>query len=163
MLKSGEESGDDVEIRTKNIEPEKVVIQSLYPLETVTSISCSSCHTLAITNLGSVFSCGDGSDGQLGHNSVDSCRELRRIDWFWKGGKEADRIIITQISAGANDTTSHSAAIDSNSILYTWGRSVICGHSDQRRISKSKLYTVTPHRVESLKVSISYLREQVTW
>ena len=130
-----------------------MAIQSLSPLEIVTSITCSSCHTLALTNLGSVFSCGDGSDGQLGHDSLDSFRDLRRVDWFWKGRETTDRVIITQISAGANDTTSHSAAIDSNHNIYTWGRSVICGHSNQLRISKSKLYTTLPRCVELLKVS----------
>ena len=152
MLKSDREFGERIELRTENVDYEKVMVRSLSPLEIVASISCSSCHTLALTNLGSVFSCGDGSDGQLGHNSVDSCRDLRRVDWFWKGGEAVDRIIITQISAGANATTSHSAAIDSSNNLYTWGRSVICGHLNHRKVSKSKLYTVKPRRVEPLKV-----------
>ena len=46
------------------------------------TVSCSSCHTLILTVLGCIFACGDGSDGQLGHGSLDSSHYFQQIEYF---------------------------------------------------------------------------------
>ena len=102
-----------------------------------------------LTKAGSVYSCGDGSDGQLGHNSLESIQNFRPIHWF---DSTDDRIIITQISAGSDETSSHSAAIDSKHNLYTWGKALICGHVGIKA-QKSKSQITVPHKVDAFKVS----------
>ena len=35
-------------------------------------VSCTSCHALAVTTSGALFSWGDGESGQLGHGSTEN-------------------------------------------------------------------------------------------
>ena len=112
--------------------------------ETVTSLACSSNHVLALTNMGTVYSCGDGSHGQLGHGNREYCRYLQLISKF-----AGDKNIITAISAGSNGISSHSAAIDANHHLFTWGSPVISGHVIDRHEE-----CAVPKKLETLEVSI---------
>lgn len=126
--------------------PALIQFNSLTSREVITSISCSSCHLIALTQLGSVYSCGIGSEGQLGLNSTNSVANLELIGWFLNSNDK--RIIVTQISAGGDDSCCHSAAIDESGRLYTWGSALVCGHgfAYQRHI-------VCPRCVDSLEVS----------
>lgn len=126
--------------------PTLIQFNSLISREVITSISCSSCHLLALTNLGSVYSCGKGSDGQLGINSRESISSLENISWFLSYHDKP--IIISQIAAGGDESCSHSAAIDESGLLYTWGSALVCGHgvADKRQI-------LCPRRVDSLQVT----------
>lgn len=117
-------------------------------LEPVVSIECSSCHTLLLTKVGSVYSCGDGSDGQLGHNSLESTHTFKPIEWF---NTNNNRVVITQISVGSDETSSHSAAIDSDHNLFTWGKSIICGHVGMNNKSISQIKV--PCKVKRFEVS----------
>jgi alpha-tubulin suppressor-like RCC1 family protein len=101
---------------------------------------------LALTSLGSVYSCGEGNDGQLGLNSRKSIASLENISWFLSYNHK--RIIISQIAAGGDESCSHSAAIDESGMLYTWGSALVCGHgvADKRHI-------LCPRRVDSLQVT----------
>ena len=126
----------------------------------VRTVKCSTCHTLVLSSLGCVYSCGDGSDGQLGlaHGSYESSKFLRPIDWFNKSSQS--RIIINQIACGSDETTSHSAAIDSNHNCYVWGNSNVCGYvhktQETSRVSRQKnknRYTI-PCLVEVLEVRL---------
>jgi len=140
----------------------KVTFSPISALETVITVQCSTCHVLVLTSIGSLYSCGDGSDGQLGHDSLDSCSYFRHIDWFTK--QKASRITITTISAGANDSCSHSAAIDNDGVLYTWGKATITGHIGAKQSADGALDAASkqpvkeassitsPRAVECLKV-----------
>jgi len=115
-------------------------------------VECSSCHTLALTNLGSVYSCGDGSHGQLGHGSLESQRHLRLLTSFIDSNGEM--IVINQLSAGSDDASSHSAAIDTNNNLFTWGKSIICGHlmDDASSNGKVQSHSTLPRKLKALEV-----------
>ena len=45
-------------------------------------MSTSLCHSLLLTTFGTVYSCGDSSDGQLGHGNLSGCKNFQVIDWF---------------------------------------------------------------------------------
>ena len=93
--------------------------------EKVKSISCSEHHTLVASTLGAVYSCGDGSDGQLGHGVMKSVLRLTLISTF---ASMIPPPVITLVSAGSHTSGSHSAAVDADGKLYTWGKSSACGH-----------------------------------
>ena len=104
--------------------PTKVPVFQLTPLERIASVVCSDTHALCLTSLGIVYSCGGGSDGQLGRGNVAaSLNTFRPIEWFL-----TKSLNIVQISAGSDRLSSHSAAISADGALYTWGRATVCGH-----------------------------------
>jgi alpha-tubulin suppressor-like RCC1 family protein len=41
--------------------------------------------------------------------------------------------VVTSVSAGSHMTGSHTAALDSNGTLYTWGKASACGHIGSRQ------------------------------
>ena len=135
-------------------EPSIISFSPLSRFEPVLSIACSSCHTMLLTKLGTVYSCGDGSDGQLGHNTAQSLSTFRLIDFF--NNTNDNRIIVKEISVGSDDTSSHSAAIDLNYKLYTWGKSVICGHVGTDSNPRSNI--AVPKLVKVLEVRKINLR-----
>ena len=126
-------------------EPTSISFRPVSAREIIKSVECSSCHVLALTNMGSVYSCGDGSHGQLGHGLLEYCKHFRMITAFVNSNGE--RTIVTQISAGSDDTSSHSAAIDSEKNLFTWGKSLLCGH-----LTGAENCTV-PKKLKPLEVS----------
>jgi Alpha-tubulin suppressor and related RCC1 domain-containing proteins len=120
--------------------------------EVIRSVACSSCHILSLTNLGMVYSCGDGSHGQLGHDSLDSSRHLRPITYFIDGSNNEIKRIV-QISAGSGRVGSHSAAVDTEGSLYSWGKTIMCGHfAEIRHNSGDKSLTLLPKKVKALEV-----------
>jgi alpha-tubulin suppressor-like RCC1 family protein len=125
-----------------------MLFNQLSARENINSVECSSCHVIALTNMGTVYSCGDGSHGQLGHGELEYCRYLRLISAF-VDSSSGERILITAISAGSDETSSHSAAIDSNNNLFTWGKSIVCGHvfGEQRECT-------VPKKLNTLEVCV---------
>jgi Regulator of chromosome condensation (RCC1) repeat len=76
----------------------------------MTDVSCGENHTVAITDLGEIYSWGAGQFGQLGHGDI-----LRQCSPM-KIAVLEEKIII-QVSAGRK----HSAALTANGHVYTWG------------------------------------------
>ena len=75
----------------------------------ISSIRCGADHTLALSDIGQVFSWGGGSRGQLGHGAgVDICSP-RPIETF--------RRRVAMIGCGAF----HSVAVTANGSLFCWG------------------------------------------
>mmetsp|Transcript_36694 Transcript_36694/g.53646 ORF Transcript_36694/g.53646 Transcript_36694/m.53646 type:complete len:1150 (-) Transcript_36694:377-3826(-) len=162
----GEKSSRSREVPWPYIsEPQIVPFDAMPRTERVQSIACSPYHTLVLTSSGAVYSCGEGSDGQLGHGHTFSCQSLQLIEWFIAGLSHRKNTIqshITQISAGADEVRSHSAAIDSSGAIYTWGRASICGHigygpklndsfEKRRSTAKAEDNVLTPKRIESFR------------
>ena len=129
---SHKDSKDESHIAEIIFNPTNVSFRPLTAMESVKLVDCSFCHTLVLTSIGTVYSCGDGSDGQLGHGDLSACSILRHIDWFTASGRKSGAadspISIVQVSAGADTLGSHSAAVDVHGMLYTWGKAALCGH-----------------------------------
>jgi len=86
--------------------------------EQVRRIATSARHTLVCSSVGSLYSCGDNSDGALGHGDVDACRSLKLVAWFadvsLHGVKGVEGAVeVVEVGAGADLFGSHSAAVDS--------------------------------------------------
>lgn len=153
MLKKGLFERPNSDSSTFGLYPRKVEFSPLSSRETVVSVDCSSCHTIVLTNIGSVYTCGDGSHGQLGHGTLDFSPKLRLVTAFL--GSDGQRSVVTQISAGSDDTSSHSAAIDKDCNLFTWGNTLICGHLLEESGTEGQFQslTLTPRKVKALEVS----------
>ena len=110
----------------------------LTPWEQVQMVATSARHTVLATNVGSVYTCGDGTDGALGHNDLQSSRKLRLVTWFADAHPQPD---IVSIGAGADLFGSHSLAMDSTGNIYSWGVGSACGRGTRKPLPE-------PARVE---------------
>jgi alpha-tubulin suppressor-like RCC1 family protein len=90
-------------------------------LERVKMISCSSRHTLLLTHFGSVYACGDNTDGALGHGDTMTKASFTLVDYFSSPDLTGKRGKITLIACGSGTLGCHSMAVDSNGSLYGWG------------------------------------------
>jgi hypothetical protein len=77
----------------------------------VTQLAAGQGHTLLVTDLGELYSWGDGSSGQLGHRLFESCRTPKRVE-------PLRAAFIRSVAAGA----SHSLALDDTGKVWSWGQ-----------------------------------------
>lgn len=77
--------------------------------EKIVQVACGAIHSLIRTNLGRVFSCGNGSTFALGHGSRDSLNTFRLVSL-----PEND---IKFVACGL----SHSGAVTNDGSVYVWG------------------------------------------
>ncbi|XP_033111225.1 E3 ubiquitin-protein ligase HERC2-like [Anneissia japonica] len=91
---------------------------------TVTYVACGTgdSHTLIVTDKGTVYSCGDGDFGKLGHGNNESLKVPKMIDKL--RGQE-----VTKVYCGHH----YSAAITKSGYLFTWGKGdgYRLGHSNE--------------------------------
>ena len=126
------------------IAPARLDLPFLCCLERIQSIAVSDTHVLCLSSLGIVYSTGDNASGELGHPNVTSILQFRPI-------KEFLGVKIAQVSAGSyRGIGSHSAAIDTDGRLFTWGRSTLCGNIGGSTPSPSPTID-SPQLVESLQ------------
>ena len=117
-------------MKLRNLDKEKIV-----------QVACGAIHTMIRTNLGRVFSCGNGSTFALGHGTRDSLTTFRVIDL-----PEND---IKFIACGL----SHSGAVTGEGNVFMWGLSGnIMNH-------KEPLQEVFLHKTPKL-VSFKHLFER---
>ncbi|KAL4554012.1 hypothetical protein LXL04_039871 [Taraxacum kok-saghyz] len=98
----------------------------------VTQIAAGPGFTLAVTNDGTVYSCGSGSNFCLGHGEQHNELRPRVVQWFRRKG-----IFVVRVSAGDE----HVVALDSNGFvtvhtMSSQGRST--GSSSQSDLSKPR-------------------------
>jgi len=110
-----------------------VIFHPLSSMERIISIASSPSHTLILTSFGLVYTIGNGADGALGFGDLKSSFVFRHVEWFIDEVK--DPIIIKEISAGGDANGCHSAAIDYEGKLYTWGKRTACGHDSDIKSS----------------------------
>jgi alpha-tubulin suppressor-like RCC1 family protein len=79
----------------------------------VVMAACGSCHTMAVTDDGGLWSWGYGAGGLLGHDNHRNCVVPVRV-----GSERFKGAIIVTAACGVD----HSAAITGDGGLYTWGR-----------------------------------------
>ncbi|KAK3573274.1 hypothetical protein QTP86_019228 [Hemibagrus guttatus] len=97
----------------------------------VSSISCGEAHTAVLTKTGEVYTFGEGSHGQLGHNSTDNELLPKKVDRVDGPAK--------QVTCGSH----HTLVLMPSGILFTFGR----GHV-QARASSGTENSLQPVRLE---------------
>lgn len=123
------------------LEPLMLPLNSLLPvLERVVMVAVSSRHALVLTLLGSVYSCGDGTDGALGHGDLYSTQQFRIIDTF---ASQDPPPLIVAVAAGSDVLGTQSAAVDSEGTLYTWGFGPATGQGTAKPVQR-------PQKVQGL-------------
>lgn len=138
--------------------PTKLSIPPSINLERVAMIACSHRHVIVLTHNGSLYTCGDNTEGALGLGDTFSRHKLTLL--LWPIGKDVnnnsnasdeqvevqqtletpENLIdkqlkkgnsykrIVYIAAGSSDIGSHSMAIDEEGTLYGWGTPSATGH-----------------------------------
>ncbi|CAM9808914.1 unnamed protein product [Ectocarpus sp. 6 AP-2014] len=103
----------------------------LLPGERVVAVCCSERHSLLVTGMGSVYSAGDGTDGALGLGDRESSDEFRLVEWF---AEQMPPPKVCQASAGSDLIGCHSAALDADGRLFTWGVGAATGHASLKPV-----------------------------
>lgn len=114
-------------------------------------VACSARHTIILTTLGLVYTCGDNTEGALGTGDTDSRYQLQVLSQWYRvppsststvgddgiqGGTREEPTfaenppIIVKVAAGAGVIGSHSMALDENGYLYSWGVAQATGLGD---------------------------------
>jgi len=107
----------------------------LAPWEQVHKVATSARHTVLCTSVGSVYTCGDGADGALGHGTMQPSRTLKLVLWFADGanGRAAGAPVeVRDVGAGADLFGSHTVALDATGRIYTWGIGSACGRGNRK-------------------------------
>eukprot|EP00903_Cladosiphon_okamuranus_P005884 g5820.t1 len=120
--------------------PRPVEPNGLLPGERVVAVSCSERHSVLVTGMGSVYSAGDGTDGALGLGVRESSDSFRLVEWF---AEQMSPPKACQASAGSDLVGCHSAVLDADGRLYTWGVGAAAGHASLKPV-------LLPREVETL-------------
>ena len=83
-------------------------------------VSCGARHTLVLTEAGSVWTCGNGIFGKLGHGNEERQLTLKLVSMFEESGLEPGSAFqrMSMVAAGVD----HSVALSSGGQVFTWGR-----------------------------------------
>jgi alpha-tubulin suppressor-like RCC1 family protein len=133
-------------------------------LEIVKMVACSARHTLVLTSLGLVYSCGDNTEGALGSGDVNSRHHLHVLSQWYTvpststTSNEAEATtttrsepklaenppVIIKIAAAAGIIGSHSVALDENGNLYSWGFAQATGHGVVKPVTSPRQIDTFP-------------------
>lgn len=116
--KSDVKNADVAKLLDEVYEPRPIPISRNIALEQVRMITCSSRHSIMLTQFGGLYATGDNAEGALGLGDMYPRNVFTLIDWSVQlpSGKK-----ITNIACGAGVAGAHSMAIDSEGLLYGWG------------------------------------------
>eukprot|EP00008_Paramoeba_atlantica_P006630 CAMPEP_0201478480 /NCGR_PEP_ID=MMETSP0151_2-20130828/3301_1 /ASSEMBLY_ACC=CAM_ASM_000257 /TAXON_ID=200890 /ORGANISM="Paramoeba atlantica, Strain 621/1 / CCAP 1560/9" /LENGTH=911 /DNA_ID=CAMNT_0047859563 /DNA_START=152 /DNA_END=2887 /DNA_ORIENTATION=- len=111
---------------------------------TIVSVACGQQHTLLLTDDGSIYSCGLGVFGQLGHGTTDDFRRAKMIQYLKNES-------VSQICSGSF----HSMALTRQGTLWIWGNGEygqqggLSDHMDWggEESGKKQLAYSLPHRI----------------
>ena len=98
----------------------------------VVQVAAGDYHTIVLTSEGSVYTFGDNEDGKTGHGTTEGIQTTPRK----VGGCLEGRNKVIYIAAGVE----HSACIDENGDIYTWGKEGDgrLGHGNRRTLYSPK-------------------------
>ena len=106
-------------------------------------VACGASHTLVQTAQGSVWSCGCGDSGRLGHGDVEDKSRLTRVEFVSQfaslGGGGGGGARVVMIAAGGE----HSVAATADGSVWTWGYGHYgqLGHNERADALRWFLYT----------------------
>ena len=123
----------------------------------MSKVACSWYHTVALTDVGLMYSWGDGSDGALGHGDRRNVLQPRLVEWFTEqtvrpgeieGDEDIDKIsvgkamtergldpiLLIDVAVGSDKIGAHTVACSTKGKVYSWGQNTLgqLGHGDQR-------------------------------
>ena len=124
--------------------PRPVPVPAMLALERVRMIACGPRHSLLLTWHGTLYSCGDNSDGALGLGQLggggaeDERRGFTLLPW-----SAENTIFVVKVAAGGGPALagSHSVALDKDGALYAWGAAAVTGFG-------SKVPVLSPKRID---------------
>jgi len=102
-----------VGLETWKIEPALVGAKDVFGGSPVRMAACSIEHTLIVTEEGTLWTCGKGENGALGHNDINDRQVPTLVEAYHFGNAKV-------VSAAAG--CFHSAAVTELGGLYTWGQ-----------------------------------------
>ena len=105
-------------------------------------VACTSCHALAVTTGGALFSWGRGMDGQLGHGSTEDKYVPRLV-------RALEGVPISSAAAGAYT----SLALARSGEMWSWGEGFALGHG-----GNADSQQLLPKVIEELPLGASVLR-----
>lgn len=101
----------------------------------VRQVTCGGLHTAIVTEMGDVYTWGDGRKGQLGHRDSDPSMKQtpRLVDTL-------DSVFVTQVACGGM----HTVAVTDQGFMYSWGWGKYgqTGHGDRNE-------TKVPKKIEN--------------
>jgi hypothetical protein len=157
--------------------PASICIPPSIHLERIRMIACSPSHMMVLTYNGSVYSCGDNTEGALGLGDTKNRQSLDLVLWpssdaapgaeeeegveeeeeegvgggaaAVRASDDAQQRHVVCISAGAAAIGSHSMAITESGDLYGWGVAYASGHGTAKKSisSPQKIFMPQPREV----------------
>jgi len=91
-------------------------IQVFAPTSRVVAVSAGGNHSLALTELGDVYACGDNTYGQLGNSTLVSSANWIKVSIQYPSTGLSPKIV--SVVAGAD----HNLAVDEGGGVWVWGR-----------------------------------------
>jgi alpha-tubulin suppressor-like RCC1 family protein len=101
-----------------------VLLPGLVDLVRVAKVCCSWYHTAALTDVGIVFTWGNGADGALGHGDTDTRHMPTAVDALLDIHPP---VLISDIACGSNLVGAHTTAVSTKGEVYTWGTPTALG------------------------------------
>eukprot|EP00949_MAST-11_sp_MAST-11-sp1_P001661 g1661.t1 len=140
----------------RRLMPTRLNFSGVLELARVSKISCSWYHTVLLTDLGLIYTWGDGSDGALGHNDTENSLRPRLVEVFSEKsslGEDKDPILFIDVDCAADKLGAHTAAVTTKGKVFTWGQGGALGHGNTTTISVPKMVDepkLTRHRVSKV-------------
>lgn len=129
----GENSDYSLGLATEgSFPPLTIPIPVSLALERIRMIACSPRHTLILSYIGNIYSCGENTEGALGVGDTYTRTSFTLVSFpqVDDGGADDDAVgpKFVKVAAGSGVIGSHSMAIDSENNLYSWGTRYLTGH-----------------------------------
>ena len=113
----------------------------------IRQVACSWYHCAAVSDIGLLFTWGNGADGALGHGDLSTLLQPALVEHF---GLD-NALTVRAVAVGADVLGSHTLAIASDGGLYAWGVGVALG-------SGTSTSSNVPTRVDDAEMQVRVRR-----